>query len=167
MSAYIPSLATTIATLGAFGFYWLILFAVCFAVVEFGQNYLYDETTPSSGLKVAGGSALLAIILTWTRTEFQTMFTAELGKTVILAIASFVIFTLILRFQPWHSLPISLITILLISGTATMGVQSFANRNRPLESAARPQNKPIRRTTQVSPTQRLPEPEKKPAKNKM
>lgn len=164
MSAYLPSLATTVAMLGAFGFYWLLLFVACFAVVEFGQNYLYDETTPSAGLKVAAGSAVIALVLTWARTEFQTMFTSDLGKTVVLGIVAFAVFTLILRFQPWHALPIGLLSVLLISGTATMGVQSFANRNRPIESAVRPQSKPIRRSTQITPTQKLPEPEKSPKK---
>ena len=143
-----------------FLFYWLILFVVCFAVVEFGQTYLYDETTPSAGMKVALGSAILALVLTWTRTEFMTMFTGDLGKTVVLAIVSFVVFTLAFRFQPWHALPIGIISVLLISGTATMGVQSFTNRDRPIESAARPVAKPFQRITKIAPLKPAIEPSK-------
>ena len=44
--------------------YWLVLFVACFVVVEFGQDQLYDEVTPHAGLKVAGGSLLIAILLT-------------------------------------------------------------------------------------------------------
>ena len=149
-----------LALLLPFLFYWLILFVVCYAVVEFGQTYLYDETTPSAALKVAVGSAILAIVMTWTRTEFLTMFTGDLGKTVVLGVVSFVVFTLAFRFQPWHALPIGLLSVLLISGTATMGVQSFTNRDRPLESAIRPVVKPIRRTTKVAPLQPAAEPPK-------
>ncbi len=47
--------------------YWLVLFVVCFVVVEFGHDQLYDEVTPHAGLKVAGGSLLLAILLTALR----------------------------------------------------------------------------------------------------
>jgi hypothetical protein len=153
-------MSALLALVVPFLFYWLILFVACFAVVEFGQGYLYDETTPSAALKVAGGSAILAAMLTWTRTEFQTMFTGDLGQTVILAVVSFAVFTLAFRFQPWHALPIGVLTVLLVSGTATMGVQSFTNRNRPLESAVRPQAKPLRRTTPIQTKTPLPEPEK-------
>src|SRR4051812_37565058 len=130
-------MSAILGIVGPFLFYWLILFVACFAVVEFGQTYLYDETTPSAALKATLGSALLALILTWTRTEFHTMLTAELGYTVVLAIMAFVVFALIFQFQPWHALPIGVITVLLISGTATMGVQSFSNRDRPLPTAGR------------------------------
>ena len=36
--------------------YWLLLFVACYIVVEYGQNYLYDEPTPNVALKVALGS---------------------------------------------------------------------------------------------------------------
>ena len=52
--------------LGAFAIYWLVLFATCYIVVEYGHSYLYDEATPATGLKVLLGSALLAMMLTWT-----------------------------------------------------------------------------------------------------
>lgn len=146
-----------LAILGAFAIYWVVLFAACYIVVEYSQSYLYDEATPSAGLKVALGSALLAILLTWTRTEFYTMFTADLRWTILLGVAAFGVFTLIFRFQPWHALPIGLFAVLLISGTATMAVQSFANRNRPSEAASRPVSKPLHRSTPIMPAQPLPD----------
>lgn len=144
-----------LAILGAFAIYWVVLFAACFIVVEYSQAYLYEETTPGAGLKIAVGSALLAMLLTWTRTEFYTMFTADLAWTVLLGIAAFGVFTLIFRFQPWHALPIGLFAVLLISGTATMAVQSFSNRNRPSEAASRPKLTPLRRSIPIIPTQPL------------
>ena len=142
---------------GAFAIYWVVMFAACYIVVEYGQSYLYEETTPSAGFKVMLGSAMLAILLTWTRTDFFTMFTSEIRWTVLVAIAAFGVFTLIFRFQPWHALPIGLFAVLLISGTATMAVQSFANRNRPSEAASRPQSKPLRRSTPIVTAQPLPD----------
>lgn len=150
----------------AFALYWIILFVVCFAVVEYGQNYFYDEATPSAGLKVAAGSAILAALLTWTRTEFHTMFTADLLRTILLAIVAFGVFTLIFQFQPWHALPIGLVSVLLISGTATMAVQSFSDRNRPLASEGRAAAKPLRGTTKVNPPPTLPGAKTEPATDK-
>ncbi len=48
--------------------YWLVLFIVCYSIVEFGQDQLYDEVTPKAWLKVGGGTFALALILTWLRT---------------------------------------------------------------------------------------------------
>ena len=141
-----------LALLGPFVFYWLLLFVSCLAVVEFGQSYLYDETTPATGLKVAGGSTIFAAILTWTRPEYHTMFGAELSMTVILAVVAVVVFILVFRFQPWHALPIGLVTVLLVSGLGTMGIESFANRNRPVSITVKNLGKPIRRTNSAIPT---------------
>ena len=47
--------------------YWLVMFVACFVVVEVGQDQLYDEVTPRVGLKVAGGSSLIAMVLTALR----------------------------------------------------------------------------------------------------
>ena len=130
-----------------FLFYWLMIFIACLAVVEFGQTYLYDEKTSGAGWKVAIGSVILAAFVTWSRPVYTTMLTSDLGKTVVLAVAAFGIFTLAFRFQPWHALPIGIFTVLLVSGIATMGVESFANRNRPVASSSRTPSVPLRRTT--------------------
>ena len=70
----------------SFLIYYLILFASCYIVVEYGQNYFYDEATPGVAAKVAIGTLLLAAILTWTRSDFATMFTSDLYKTALQAI---------------------------------------------------------------------------------
>ncbi len=44
--------------------YFVILFVVCYIVVEYGQNYFYDEVTPAAAAKVALGALILAAILT-------------------------------------------------------------------------------------------------------
>jgi hypothetical protein len=155
MSAFLSILAP-------FLFYWLLIFIACLAVVEFGQTYLYDETTPGAAWKVAIGSAVLAAIVTWSQPVYTTMFTDQLGRTVILAVVAFLIFTLAFRFHPWHALPIGICTVLLVSGIATMAVESFANRNRPEATSLRTPSVPLRRTTgTVQSRVALPEP--KPA----
>lgn len=150
-------MSTFLSVLWPFLFYWLVLFAVCYAVVEFGQNYLYDETTPNAPLKVALGAAVLAAILTWTKTSYDTMLTRDFGKTVVLAIAAFVVFTLVFRFQPWHGLGVGIATILLLSGFATMGIDSFVNRNRPLSPTVRTPARPLRRPATTAPIAPPPE----------
>ncbi len=154
MSAFLSILAP-------FLFYWLLIFIACLAVVEFGQTYLYDETTPGAAWKVALGSAVLAAIVTWSRPVYTTMLTADLGKTVVLAVVAFGIFTLAFRFQPWHALPIGIFTVLLVAGIATMAVESFANRNRPEATSLRTPSVPLRRTTGNA-QPRIALPEKKP-----
>jgi hypothetical protein len=110
--------------------YWLIVFVGCYVVVEYSQNYLYDEPTPGFGLKLAVGTAILAGLLVWTRTSFDTMFTSELPKTVLTGIVWFAIFTLVFRFQPQHAVAIGLATMLLLTGVATLGVDSLTRSNQ-------------------------------------
>jgi hypothetical protein len=140
-------MSAILALLPAFLFYWLIMFVACFAVVEYGQTYFYDEATPGSGWRVAIGSALLAIYLTWFRPEYHTMFTVYLGYSVVLAIVGFAIFTLLFRFNPWHGFPLGVATVLLVSGLATMGIDSFGNRNRPPSTIVQNPSKPLRHAT--------------------
>jgi hypothetical protein len=122
---------------------WLITFVVCFAVVEFAQNYFYDEVTPHAGWKVLGGSALLALVLTWAKAGFDTMFTSQFPATIVLGIVAFGVFVLIYRFHPWHGAPIGIITALVLAGISTLVVDSFQNRGATLAPIA-PPSKPIR-----------------------
>lgn len=138
-------MAAFLAILWPFLVYWLVLFVSCYIVVEYGQNYLYDETTPGVGWKVALGSALLAGLMTWTRTSYDTMFTAEFAWTALQAIAWFAVFTLIFRFQPLHGFAIGIVTMLLISGMATLGVTSLTQRGGPVPRPIRTPSKPLRR----------------------
>lgn len=125
--------------------YWLAAFVGCFIVVEIAQDALYDETTPRAGLKVAGGSFLLAALMTYYHPSFETMFTTGVGYTILQAIVWFAVFTLILQFHPWHALGLSLLTLVLVAPLATMGVDSVLSPTpqtvrRPAASA----NKPVR-----------------------
>jgi hypothetical protein len=122
--------------------YWLVVFVGCFVVVEIGQDQLYDQVTPRSGLKVASGSLVIALLLTWlsyrgTPASFESMFTSNIAWTVLQGIVWFGVFTLILQFHPWHALGLGLATMLMISGLATMGVDSILNRPAPGSVAAR------------------------------
>lgn len=121
--------------------YWLVLFVVCFVVVEFGQKYLYDETTPRVGLKVLGGSFVLAALLTYFRTGYQTMFTSDLAWTVLQAIVWFAVFTLVFQFQPVHGAAVGIATLLIVAGLATIAVESLTN------PAAQATPRPYRPTT--------------------
>ncbi len=113
------------AILWPFLIYWVTMFVACDTVLEVGQNQLYDEVTPRSALKVAGGSFVLAALLTWLRPSFDTMFTLDLPWTVLQAIVWSGVFILIFRFQPLHGAVLGTLTMLVVSGLATMGVQSL------------------------------------------
>ena len=105
--------------------YWLVMFVVCYIITEVAQDQLYDEVTPRVGLKVALASFILAALLTWLRPSFDTMFTANIAWTVLQGIVWFAVFTLILQFHPWHALAIGVLTMLIVPGAATLGVDSM------------------------------------------
>jgi hypothetical protein len=123
--------------------YWLVNFVACFVVVEIAQDQLYDEVTPRVGLKVTCGSAVIAMVLTALRhygvpASFESMFTANIAWTLLQGVVWFGVFTLILQFHPWHALGIGTATMLMVSGLATMGVESILSRPAPNSAAARP-----------------------------
>lgn len=139
-------------TIFAFLIYWLVIFVGCYIVVEFAQDQLYDEVTPRVGLKVTGGSLLLALMLTifharGSSASFDSMFTSNIVWTVLQAIVWFGVFILIFQFHPWHALGLGLVTMILVQGIATMGVNSLlsptpATVNRPAAAL----NKPVRQS---------------------
>jgi hypothetical protein len=146
------------ATIWAFLIYWMVAFVGCYIVVEVGQDQLYDEVTPHVGLKVTGGSLILAILMTWLKPSYLSMFTTSFAWTVLQAIVWFGVFTLIFQFHPWHGLGLGIATMLLISGLATMGVESIltptpAAVNRSVASQV---SKPVRES--LSPAAAQPKP---------
>jgi len=133
--------------------YWLVMFVACFIVVEIGQDQLYDEVTPHAGLKVLAGSLLIAALLTALRAygfaaSFESMFTANIGWTLLQGVVWFVVFTLIFQFHPWHALGLGIATMLMVSGLATMGVESLLAKPAPTSAAARPlvPSEPVRQS---------------------
>jgi hypothetical protein len=104
--------------------YTFICFVISFVLVEYGQRYLYDEVTPYVGLKVFGGAVLMGALLTWTKSSFDTMFTADLPYTALMAIVWAGIFILAFRFQPVHGAMFALAVVLLLPGLATIAVES-------------------------------------------
>lgn len=132
--------------------YFVILFTICYIVTEYGQNYLYDEVTPGVAAKVALGALLLAAILTYTRTNFATMFTSDIGKTVGLAIAWSGIFILIFRFHPWHGFGLAMATLLIFAGMSTLVVDSMLSPRPPGRMDTDNQPKTIRRPASGVPT---------------
>lgn len=136
--------------------YYLILFVACYIIVEYGQYFLYDEATPAFGLKVALGTVILAGLLTYTRTNFLTMFTDDILWTVLQAIVWFGVFVLIFRFHPWHGGGIGLAAMLILTTLATIAVDSMfapktAQRIDPSVST-KPVRRPIGPTVAPAPT---------------
>jgi hypothetical protein len=125
--------------------YWFVLFVACYTIVEFGQDQLYDEVTPYAWAKVGGGSLLLAAMLTWLRSSFDTMFTTDLPWTVLQAMAWWLVFMFIFQFHPQHALVISTVAVLLLPGVATMGVESLTQPTPALTPARSLTSKPLRR----------------------
>jgi hypothetical protein len=132
--------------------YWLVLFVACFVVVEVGHDQLYDEVTPRAGLKVAGGSLLIAILLTWLKAKdlgasYESMFTTNIIWTLLQGIVWFVVFTLVFQFHPWHALGLGLATMLLVTGLATMGVDSLLAKPAATQVVREtPSNQPVRQS---------------------
>jgi hypothetical protein len=144
--------------------YFVILFTVCYIVVEYGQNYFYDEVTPAVGAKVALGALILAGILTYTRSNFATMFTSDIAPTVFLAIAWSGIFILVFRFQPWHGFGLAMGTLLIFAGMSTLVVDSMLSPKPPGRMDVNVENKPPRRSASGSPTLTPPTTGQPPAK---
>jgi hypothetical protein len=138
--------------IGVFLIYWLVVFVGCYVVIEIGQDQLYDEVTPRVGLKVTAGSFLLALMLTIfyrsnVPASFESMFTTNIMWTVLQGIIWFVVFMFVFQFHPWHALELGIMTMLLVSGLATMGVDSMlkptpAAVSRPAAAV----NKPVRQS---------------------
>jgi hypothetical protein len=127
--------------------YWLALFVSCFIVTEIAQDQLYDAVTPRVGLKIALGSLIMAALMVVLPPSYETMFTGNFAWTLLHLIVWFGVFTLIFQFHPPHALGLSIATFLLVSGLATMGVQSIL---KPTPQAAlrspRVNNPPVRRS---------------------
>jgi hypothetical protein len=125
--------------------YWLAMFVTCYTVVEVAQDQLYDEVTPRSGLKVLLGSFILAALLTWLHPSFETMFTNNIAWTVLQGIVWFAVFTLIFQFHPQHAAALGILTMLIVPGAATLGVDSIMKPTPRLTSPqAQPQKKAVR-----------------------
>lgn len=125
--------------------YWLAFFVACFTVCEVFQDWFYDEVTPWAGGKVAAGSLILAALATWARPSFDTIVTGDFGKTVLQAIVWVGVFILIYEFHPWHALAIGLITMVLTSCLATLGVDSLTKPRTLAPIQSRPNNIPLRK----------------------
>ena len=59
------------------------------------------------------------------------MFTTNIAWTLLQGVIWFGVFTLILQFHPWHALGSGTATMLMVSGLATMGVESVLSRPAP------------------------------------
>jgi len=112
--------------------YWLMFFVVQYILLEYGQSYLYDETTPHFGLKVLAGSFLLALMAARFHSNFVTMFTTNIHWTLLQALAWVGIFTLLYQFQPLHALSLGLMGLVLVPPLGAMTVDSLSQPRRPI-----------------------------------
>jgi len=125
--------------------YWLALFVACYTVCEVGQDQFYDEVTPHIGLKVAAGSLILAALTTWLKPSYESIFTSNIAFTLLQLLVWVAVFILIFQFHPPHALALAPITMILVVGLATMGVESLTKRGPAVPTArARTNNVPIR-----------------------
>jgi hypothetical protein len=115
---------------------WLVLFVACYIVVEYGQKYLYEEITKNAWAKVGVGSLILAVVLVWTRSTYDTMFTDRIGYTAIQGVVWFLVFLFVLRFNPWHAAGFGIATMLVVAGMTTMVVQSLRKEDVPQRARA-------------------------------
>ena len=133
--------------------YWLVLFVVCFMLVEIGHDQLYDAAPKYAGWKVFAGSLSLAGLLTALRAygvpaSFESMFTTNIGWTVLQGVVWFLVFMFVFQFHPWHALGLGVITMVLISGLATMGVDSVLAKRKDVSNAtqAKVLTEPVRQS---------------------
>ncbi len=135
----------TMANLWAFLIYWMVFFAACMFVVELMQDWFYDEVTPHSGWKVSGGTIIFALMATWLKPSFDTMFTNEVHWTLLQALVWVIVFALVFQFHPWHAVGLALVTMAMVCGLATMGVESLTKPSRTIAPIpSRPINEPLR-----------------------
>ena len=79
--------------------------------------------------------------------SYESMFTSNFAWTVLQGIVWFGVFTLIFQFHPWHALGLGLITMVMVSGLATMGVESVLAKPAPNAAATRPvPSQPVRQS---------------------
>jgi glucan phosphoethanolaminetransferase (alkaline phosphatase superfamily) len=126
--------------------YWMVFFGTCMFVVEVAQDQLYDQVTPHSGWKVAGGSLILALFATWLHPSYETMLTSDIQWTALQAIVWFLVFMFAFQFHPWHAIGLALVTLAIIAGVATMGVDSLTKPTPSSVTSPRSRNVPIRGT---------------------
>ena len=132
--------------------YWLVFFVACYAASEVGQDFFYDEVNPNVGFRSFAGSFLLAALATWVRPSFDTLFTANVAWTLLQAIVWVLVFIFVLEFHPWHALGLGLVIMVLVSGLATMGVESLTRSGPTLAPAqSRPNNQPVRKSLNSAP----------------
>lgn len=122
--------------------YWLVLFAACWMVMEFGQKHYYDEVTPYGPLKAAGATLALAAGLAWWHPSSIDMLTGEIYGTALLGIAAFVLFVVVLQFHPPHALLLGPAIVILVAIASAMAVESIeksggAPRERPVPPSQR------------------------------
>ena len=126
--------------------YWLVLFVTCYIVVDQGQDMFYDEVTPYAVLKVAAGSLILAGLATWIHPSFETIFTTNIAWTMLQALVWFAVFVLFFQFHPRHAIGLSLVTMVLVTGVATLGVDSLTKTTPTLAPVKPRGNEPVRRS---------------------
>ncbi len=133
------------AIIWPFLIYWVALFVACYTVCEVGQDQFYDEVTPGVGWKVAVGSFIFAALATWLKPSYESIFTSNIAFTLLQLIVWVLVFILVFQFHPPHALALAPITMVLVVGLATMGVESLTKAGPRVPTArAATNNVPLR-----------------------
>lgn len=145
--------------------YWVVFFAASYFILEQGQNYFYDEVTKGAPWKVAVGSLVFAVLLTWRNSTMIDMFTNRIGETALLAILAWIVFTVVYQFHPQHAAMIGPFAVVVIAAATALAVESLANSGRTVVQDRRTINRPIRKPAGGTGLQPLPSEEpSEPAK---
>ncbi len=132
------------STIVIFLVYFAIFYVISYILCEYGQNYLYDEVTPNMPLKVLAGSFVMAIAMTWARPRYDTMFTSDIGWTIIQGMLAAGIFTVAYQFHPWHGAGFGLAAFLFVGGIATMTGESLTTTSADPRTTSQAKRGPLR-----------------------
>ena len=129
--------------LWTFLIYWLLFYVSTYIIVEVGQNYFYSELTPHAWAKVGVATLALAAGMTWWDPSSRDMLADDFGRTLMLAVAAFVLYTVALRFHPPHALLLGPLVAVIVAFTSAMAIDSLKNgdrvarKDRPLPASQR------------------------------
>ena len=134
-----------VTTLISFLVYWLLIFVVNYIVVEYGQNYLYDEPTPGFGARSSWGVSPWRPWPAGSGRRSTRCSPRRFHWTVLMALAWVLVFTLLYQFHPPHALLIGLTAMVIVPGLATMTAESLTRPRQTLAPTNTGRGGPVRR----------------------
>ena len=143
--------------------YWLVLFVACFVLVEIGHDQLYDQVTPRGRLEgrrrvaracgpVDGATGLRFSGVVRVDVHYQYWLDAASRRGLVPR------FHVRFSISPVACAWAGVVTMILVSGLATMGVESVLAKKRDVTNATRPfvPTEPVRQSLGRARRQRQP-----------